>query len=129
MHSTTIGDTTRTVLTERELRLLWIGLKSLQEFGLPPKCVGLLTEKEVEEILLQVTKACNQYRDTRGPISNAEIAERIERGKWYAHLRELKAERERLAEIERQAAAERWARLEDDARKWRTYDYGSVWRS
>lgn len=127
MHSTTIGDITKSVLSERELRLMWLGLKSLKEFGQPPKCVGLYNDEEVEALLDNVTKAFIQHFDTRGPLSDTVIAERIENQKFLAHLRRLKAESERLIEIERQeseAAEKRGARLEEEARKRRTYNYG-----
>ena len=115
MHSGTIGKITTSVLSERELRLLWMGLKSLKKFGLPDSVAMNCSEEEVAELLKNVTKACNQYLDRRGPLSDVEIKVLIEREKRYAHLREINPEYQAKVEQMKKDTEARWKREKQEA--------------
>ena len=82
-----MGKITNSVMTEREVRLLWMGLKSLQEFGLPDSVAMHCKDEEIEELLVAVTKACCQYLNTSGPPSDAELKQRVERGLHKSRIR------------------------------------------
>jgi len=121
MDTTVIGGKVQATMTERDVNLLWQALKSLEKFGLPSGCVGTHSKEELVDLLATVTKTCNQ-RFTKSGALNATVAkDRAERQSFYGTIHNQKITKQR--EFER-IAEERWVKLESEARKRRTYEYG-----
>lgn len=129
MYSTTIGNTTQSSLKEHELKILWLGLKALEENGVPPKCVGTVEKDKLEKLIKDLKTACVQYLDSHGPISEHKIKQQIEtsdaRMAIYMRSDEYKErikqiEESRKKEQEEKIADKHKQQLENSAMKYRT---------
>ena len=79
MYSSRIGNITNAVLSEGEIKYLWHGLKSLEKHGQDPSRVDIIDNELLKKLIADIAKASNHYLDGRGPISEAEGKERMER--------------------------------------------------
>lgn len=123
MHTTVIGGIVQATLTKRDIKVLWQALKSLEKFGTPSSCVGTFEEDELQNLLTEITKACNQRFTHNGALSKDVATIQAERQAFYGIIHNSNLVKQAEIEKQEQIEKQRRIKLQDDIAKRRCYPY------